>query len=87
MKPADSKTCWTGSTVVIFSNRDLEPTHRIFPQFYPQTSSATYILKEKPRAISGLFFGGEGGIRTHGGLHLTAFRVRRTSPLCDLSET
>ena len=30
--------------------------------------------------------GGEGGIRTHGGLHLTAFRVRRTRPLCDLSE-
>lgn len=29
--------------------------------------------------------GGEGGIRTHGELPHTAFRVRRTRPLCDLS--
>ncbi len=30
--------------------------------------------------------GGEGGSRTHEELPLTAFRVRRTRPLCDLSE-
>ena len=29
--------------------------------------------------------GGEGEIRTLGDLRLTAFRVRRTRPLCDLS--
>ena len=30
--------------------------------------------------------GGQGGIRTHGELPHTAFRVRRTRPLCDLSD-
>ena len=29
--------------------------------------------------------GGEGGIRTHGGFHLSRFRDERTRPLCDLS--
>ena len=33
-----------------------------------------------------IFFGGERGIRTPGGLHLNGFQDRRIRPLCHLSD-
>jgi hypothetical protein len=37
-------------------------------------------------SIPGVINGGEGGIRTRGGSHLSGFQDRRNRPLCHLSD-
>jgi hypothetical protein len=69
------------SWVTKVTERKQESPKVLGQQRRPHKTQFRRQTKGRRRRVSG----GEGGIRTHGTLRYTAFRVRRTRPLCDLS--